>query len=100
MDPLQQVLEQLRELRSEVREMRSELSSGVSDLKVLTASHNTWIAGHEAADKATHEALHREISELRAGLAEVRQRIAYYVGGAGVAGAVVSFLAPRLAAAL
>ncbi len=100
MDPLQQVLEQLRELRGEVREMRGELSSGVSDLKVLTASHNTWIAGHEAADKATHEAQQREIETLRDRVAGVEKKIAYYIGAGAVLGGVVSFLAPKIAAAL
>jgi putative NADH-flavin reductase len=100
MDPLLQVLEQLREVRADLKELRSEVSSGLADLKARSAAHDVWIDAHGERDKATHEAQHREIEALRDRVQAVERKIAYYVGGAGVAGAVVSFLAPKLAAAL
>jgi predicted nucleic acid-binding Zn-ribbon protein len=100
MDPLQQVLEQLREVRADLKDLRSELSSGLADLKAASAKHATWIDMHEGSDKTTHEGLHREIGALRDRVAAVERKIAYYVGLAGAGGAVLSFLAPKLAAAL
>jgi chromosome segregation ATPase len=100
MDPLQQVLERLAEVRADLKELRSEVSSSLADLKATTASHTTWITQHEGQDQAAHERLGREVAELRAGLAAVEKKIAYYVGGAGVVGAIVTFAAPKLAAAL
>jgi putative NADH-flavin reductase len=101
MDPLQQqILDRLRELAADVKELTAQVSSGLSDLKARSAAHDVWIDAHGERDKATHEAQHREIEALRDRVQAVERKIAYYVGGAGVAGAVVSFLAPKLAAAL